>query len=134
MKIVREHINEKFTEEGDPLKDMGITGNSVNFNKQASKILKKYPLYNKNNDYDNQHFKNALGEWVEYMKSISDKTMYGKFTSESFTGEKYLKIKYHKLASFHFGYPDFVVFIYKNHNDKLYTIKNEYYVILNEQI
>jgi len=29
MKLVREHINEKFTEEGDPIRDLGIGGKHI---------------------------------------------------------------------------------------------------------
>jgi hypothetical protein len=44
MKLVREHINEKFSEEGDPIKDMGI---GINMKSIIKKILiedKKHSL------------------------------------------------------------------------------------------
>ena len=44
MKLVREHINEKFSEESDPIRDMGIGGVSMlkEFNKEYKETIRKY--------------------------------------------------------------------------------------------
>jgi hypothetical protein len=42
MKLVREYIYEKFTEEGDPIKDMGIGNKKTIIIKKLDKLAKKY--------------------------------------------------------------------------------------------
>ena len=68
MNIVREHINEKFSEDSDPIKDMGI---GIKFAKiklgDILKIKHEYPLY-VHNTTGNILFKQEKRSYAQYTK------------------------------------------------------------------
>jgi|ADurb_Oil_02_Slu_FD_contig_21_2642281_length_542_multi_3_in_0_out_0_1 hypothetical protein len=64
MKVVREHINEKFTEKSDPVKDMGI--GKINFKEE---FLQQY-LIPATSLYE---------EWQDYVYQFKGKWIIGKF-------------------------------------------------------
>ena len=79
MKLVKEHINEKFTEEGDPINDMGI-GTKFLIKKWIDKINKDYPFplkriskYRINKDgtisvYKKTNIDVSFGNFPDYIK------------------------------------------------------------------
>ena len=69
MKIIKEHINEKFTEESDPIEDMGIGVNS-----KLKEYLKNILNLNNINDINNYTFGEHLkGYDAVLCKIIHDK-------------------------------------------------------------
>jgi len=80
MKIVREHINEKFKEESDPIRDMGI-GSSAHFNNELKKlrefsnsVVDIYDnIFNKDGEYDSF---NEYGYHGQKMKVITVRLVY----------------------------------------------------------
>jgi hypothetical protein len=76
MKLVREHIIfEKFTEDSDPIRDMGIGfGNPVNFEEIAKKTIRRNsPSGNWTKNRDN---------WLNFLESLVGKKLTGKFWGE----------------------------------------------------
>jgi hypothetical protein len=69
--LVREHINEKFTSDSDPIKDMGIGGISIE--EMAQKTIR------------NKKLKGTAGlyKWREYLNSLVGKKITGKFVKFS---------------------------------------------------
>jgi len=78
MKIVRERINEKFTEDSDPIEDMGI--GLINYVKKARKNL--YNAYEeiKKQDGGYEFLAEDINEWrpSSLLESISIDTIYYK--------------------------------------------------------
>lgn len=73
MKIVRENINEKFTEKSDPVNDMGI-GNKVNFK----------------DEFDKQFFQPSTKlykKWEKFVNQFKGKWIVGKFHVYEHTGD-----------------------------------------------
>ena len=72
MKLVKEHINEKFTEEGDPIRDMSIGMITVKlyphldaYNKEfeTTIIAKEFESFLKNNNIDYKIIRNSFGDY-----------------------------------------------------------------------
>ena len=79
MKIVRENINEKFTEKSDPIKDIGI--GKINFK----------------DEFHTQYFKPAnelYKKWQEYVNQFKGLWICGKFHRYAYTGDYEGKIVY----------------------------------------
>jgi hypothetical protein len=76
---LKESLNEKFTEESDPIHDLGI-GYNVDFEEIA------------NNTIRNAKNKYGQTKWIEYLRSITGKTITGYFKNEK--GIKTFKITY----------------------------------------
>ena len=75
MKIVREHINEKFTEDSDPIHDMGI-----GIQKQLDSFLKEYNVNSKSSMFVllqllTRHNKYELIDFVLDSKNIDINTV-----------------------------------------------------------
>jgi hypothetical protein len=69
MKLVKEHINEKFTEDGDPIRDMGIGLKHLVKKWLEEQNIEKYRI-NKDLTIDvltNLHLR-GLKEWPDYIK------------------------------------------------------------------
>jgi hypothetical protein len=65
MKLVREHINEKFSEDSDPIRDMGIGG--ISLDEIAKKTIR------------NRRLKSGRDKWLKYLQSLIGKKINGKF-------------------------------------------------------
>jgi len=61
MKLVREHINEKFTQESDPVKDMGIGLDSIIFNYLKKLIPEELSHVNSIKNINKYNFVNCSG-------------------------------------------------------------------------
>ena len=71
---IDESLNEKFTEEGDPIRDMGIGyGKPINFNKIAEKTIRRNtPFWQTNPD-----------KWLNFLESLRGKKLTGRFGKEN---------------------------------------------------
>lgn len=67
MKLVREHINEKFTEKGDPIHDLGIG---------LSKFIKELPKKMFLEDYKYNYIPNAGKGHIFWIDIIKEKRIY----------------------------------------------------------
>jgi hypothetical protein len=87
MKIVREHINEKFTEKSDPIEDMGIE--KINFKEEFNKqyFIPERKIYNKWEEFINQ-FKGKIivGKFAKYIPKVYEPTM------------EYAEVKFEKIT------------------------------------
>jgi len=110
MKLVREYINEKFSEDSDPIKDMRIGTERINF-QEAYDIINPY---------------NKLDGWLRYLRSFVGKTISGKFKQryEGIVFKEFLIIK--NYTSLNFG--EDIIFTDDSDN-KFYVIKSEDYYI-----
>jgi hypothetical protein len=72
MKLVKEHINEKFTLDSDPIKDLGI--GKINFR----------------DEFDKQYFEPSIKlfrKWEKYVDQFRGKTICGIFNVYDFRGD-----------------------------------------------
>jgi hypothetical protein len=109
MKLVREHINEKFTEDSDPIADMGIGTTIINFEKLRNEVKPEIGF-------------TELKFWVEnILPPLVGKKILGEFEN---VGIKKFIIQ--KIDSFEKGKK---IVIYKNNKIK-YTVidSNDYYI------
>jgi hypothetical protein len=115
MKLIREHINERFQEESDPIKDMGIGG--ISFEDIARKTIQNNKLIN------------GRDKWLTYLKSLIRKKITGKFYIFN-DGEKQLIQHTFIIADF-VSYLKGTELVFKDQEDVRYeTLKNERYVIV----
>ena len=91
MKLVREHINEKFTADSDPIKDMGIGSAWVRL-KQGDIIMPKRPVF-LTQDYHERFYKGNKMRIKELF--FTDKNKYGILEN---SGHSYIVINTIKLG------------------------------------
>lgn len=95
MKIVREHINEKFESESDPIEDMGISRKKYyRYLDLQEKLRKYFPELIPNNErivYVRTHFKDYI--LTNYMIVNSSTNYWRKVIKEFFEKEPYFEFE-----------------------------------------
>lgn len=126
MKLVKEHINEKFVEDSDPIKDMGI-GKLINLYEKAKELTGSDDLY--------------LYRWVDYYTSLNGKTISGyfikglnfdNFRESNFNIDVHRHKKFYKIkikdASSHYLHDRFI-FVTDKNDVSYYVCRDEKYAI-----
>lgn len=124
MKLVREHINEKFKRDSDPIEDIGIGGEEIDFYEKAKELI-----YSKRNGFEN---------WIKYIKDISKKQVYGTFKLAEFDpnhlAQSYYNSKSSKtliinvLSVKSYGNAN-LIFLINSNNKSYYAIPGEKYFL-----
>jgi hypothetical protein len=115
MKKIKESLYEKFTEESDPIHDLGI--GATNF-KEKRKELIKYPGYTRN--------------WLDYLNSLRGKKIIGRFqhkrnfATRILSGEKIYKFIIQDNASYSDGK---TLYFYDKSDNHYCIIEDEKYFL-----
>lgn len=123
MKIVREHINERFSNESDPVHDMEIGAIEINF----SDKMRQY----RNDDMD---LLKATTKWCDWLKTFDGKIIHGnfqnKFNSDYNISNAYLKINH--INSYGFGAINAKLELVTDEKETFLIILDQNYFIINE--
>lgn len=123
MKIVREHINERFSDESDPVHDMGIGAIEVNFNNEMYPYLQEFP----------GDVLGATTKWCAWLKTLDGKIIHGnfqnRFNADYNISNSYLKINH--INSYGFGGINTRLDIITNEKETFSIILDQNYFIIN---
>lgn len=78
---INESLNEKFTEEGDPISDLRIGFEEINFHEKSKKLVSR----------------ENLGPWLEYLNSLVGRTIEGLFFKKDYEYKGPLNAKHYKF-------------------------------------
>jgi hypothetical protein len=107
VKLVREYINEKFTADSDPIRDLGIGG--INFEEIALKTARTGDT--------------GLKVWLDYLHNIIGKTITGMFARQN------KKIKTFQIYTYTSYRKGSRLVLFDGHGHKYTVLKKQNYII-----